>query len=193
MSIYITPVNQPLQVVFELDATLMEDREDQWEWTDQEVELQPDITPYGRERPKLFTAEGIVTAHPFSGIAGPMRPTKAYDLLVSLGALKQQVVLVGTRWSPTVVITRCKAMQSPSIGEALRIQINFKTIRTPSPTTTTIPASKLKKRVRRSGTPKKNGGAANAGEAIATGKCKDWRRTTRKMPSRAQLIAKCRT
>ena len=160
------------EILFEFDADTKEARDGSTKWTDKPVEAGANITDYGNRAPTKFQLEGIITAWPFGSPHNPLRVSGADAALEAIAAAGQPVGLVTKWWAAEVVISSDRASNSQGEGEALRFSISCQTIRVPAPDYVTIPASRLKARVRKRGGPKPETGGGGAGKKVPSAKAK---------------------
>jgi len=153
-----------LLVLFEFDADIKESRRGSVKWTDKPVEDGSTISDYGYRPPEVFRVEGVITAWPWTGPANPLRVTTADAALRALAAARQPVTLITGWWAADVVIAADGASSGQSDGDLLRFSLECRTFKVPKPAYTSIPASRLKPKVKASSTPKPTQGGAAAGK-----------------------------
>ena len=96
--------------------------------------------------------------------------TTADGALRALAAARQPVVLVTGWWVADVVIVSDQGSSGQADGDLIRFSIEVQTFRLPKPAYTTIPASRLKPKVKKRGTPKPTQGGAATGKSGASKK-----------------------
>ncbi len=146
--------------VFEFDATTGEEDTLEIDWTDAPVENKGDLAEHGWTKPQTLIVTGLKSAMNLQALQlGSNIDTLmgAYEALKLLAKQKQQVTVVG-RFVETRVITRVSGKVDVAIGEALDITVELQEVELPIPSTVQIPASRLRRKVRRRG-PGKTGGA----------------------------------
>lgn len=162
----------PLAAPFELDAHTSETQEDAVTWTSVPVEGTGNVSEHGADEPRVWTFTGMVGAGDPNHLLprDKERMNRQHDALLVLKKARQLVTVVGSTFVANAGIARVTATRSADQGDVLGIEIELKEIFLPIPTTTTIPASRLRASVRRRASAGRKGGAGAAsvgGNAVA--------------------------
>lgn len=137
---------------FQVDATVREDYESSVQWTKVPIEAQATIADFRYVQPDIYRVEGMLS--PIMPFAAPRGVDGVKDQVGELvRLLKAGTVLTCVFGFDTVDIALSKAARSLSHGDgfALRVRLEFIEIRQITTETVNIPASRLKRSVRRQG------------------------------------------
>jgi len=177
MSVYLYDP-QTMDTVWELDLTVQEQRRIEAEWSAHPVEEQGDIAFSASLRPPEQTVEGYITAWPLDAVVthDPERPADAWAKLEARWRARQPLQLVTTWWTETIGIKTADGSTGVEDGDRMRVSLTVVKLETIKAAYTTIPPSRLRKRVRKHSTPGKRGGAASTStpSARAEGRKKSW-------------------
>lgn len=135
---------------FQVDATIREDYETSTTWTKVPIEAQATIADFHSVNPDVYRVEGILS--PIMPFAAPRGVDGVKDQIGELvRLLKSGTVLTCVFGFDTVDIALTKAARSLSHGDgfSLRVRLEFIEIRQITTQTVDIPASRLKRSVRR--------------------------------------------
>ena len=157
MSIYLFDATT-FDVVFEFDCEVSEERSLEVEWTDKPIESGYDITQGGHVRPEAIPVEGIVTAWPLGEATNPARVIAADKALRDWARSMKPITMVTGWWAEEVVISKVNAKASAEDGDALRISLEARMVKTVVPTITTVPPSRLKPSVKKGAALQPKGG-----------------------------------
>lgn len=137
---------------FQIDATVREDYESSTQWTKVPIEAQATIADFHYVQPDIYRVEGMLS--PIMPFAAPRGVDGVKDQIGELvRLLKAGTVLTCVFGFDTVDIALSKAARSLSHGDgfALRVRLEFIEIRQITTQVVDIPASRLKRSVRRQG------------------------------------------
>lgn len=153
------------QVIFEIDCEDSEQFDLAIDWTDKPIETGEDIAKHGITKPDNFAISGMITASPLGQPMSDHFVIDAIQALEDLAKKKQPVTAwMGYFARGDVVIKGVSARAGGDVSGALDVQIGLKQIKTTTPEATTMPAARMKPRVKKRSAPTKKGGSAN-GEA----------------------------
>lgn len=147
-----------------LDIGTSETQEDTVTWSQVPVEGTGSVAEHGVNEPTTWTFTGKVgAADPNNVLPRDLeRINRQHDRLLVLKKARQLVTVVGASFVASAGISRVVATRDQSTGDVISIDLGLQEISLPIPTTTTIPASRLRASVRRRGAPGKPGGAGPA-------------------------------
>jgi hypothetical protein len=147
MSIYLFDATT-FDIVFEFDCELSEERGLEVEWTDKPVEAGYDITHGGHVKPEVFPLEGMVTAWPIGEAVNQGRVIAADKALRDWARSMKPITVVTGWWAEEVVLSKVNSKGTTEDGDAMRISLECRQVKTVTPTVTTVPPSRLKPSVK---------------------------------------------
>ncbi len=154
----------PFLPAAELDAGTSETQEDTVTWSQVPVEGTGNVAEHGVLEPTTWTFVGLIGAGDPNNVLprDKERLNRQHDRLLVLQKAKQLVTVVGATFVANAGISRIVATREKDTGDILSIDLGLQAVSLPIPSTTTIPASRLRASVRRRAAPGKPGGAGPA-------------------------------
>jgi hypothetical protein len=157
--------NNVFAPAFAFDADLQWAEVHEYELAKRKVEGKGTISDFIASKPESATLEGRVTAMTVDPApADPNKLVNVRDALVALAAKKADVLVVSELYVGTLVISRAEISKGVSDGHSWNGKISLGKIETTTPGTATVPASRLRAKVKKRAGPPATGGSGATGK-----------------------------
>lgn len=161
----IYPADDVLAIGFQFDADLQSTNSLPFQVTNRKVESRGNIAEHIASQPETHTVTGMVTAMTIApALPDAEKLANSKKKLKELAQKKQIVVVLSDSFDGEMVISRLAISDSADMGRAFRATVGFTLIETTTVGTAEVPASRLRRKVRRKAAPAKKGGATKGSQ-----------------------------
>lgn len=143
---------------FAIDAEVNESRQTTAQWTEFPIEEGATVSDFMWVKPEPYSFEGpITTLNPLGAPRGKQGVTALSEKMVSILKEGVAVTVVFGFWTKDLFLEDIQQSRNQQTGEALNFVVKLREVLQATTETVTIPASRLRRKVRRKGAGKGNG------------------------------------
>lgn len=157
----IYPADDVLATGFKFDADLQSSNQLPFQVTNRKVEDRGNIAEHIASQPEVYSVTGMVTAMIMPPeTPDPEKLANARKKLKELAKRRQIVVVLSDSFDGELAISRVEISDDAKMGRAFKATVGFTEILIAEVGTANVPASRLRRKVKRKAAPAKKGGAA---------------------------------